>query len=148
MSDSLQPHESQHARPPCPSPTPRAYSDPCPSSRWCHPAISSSVGPFSSCPQSLAASGSFPVSQYIYIYIYMSSATLAPFQVLRSHVARGFPSGQGRLQTTPVIRDHSNGQHWVQALLDLCPRVPRSSEEVQFPRLATFEKSTGSCWLA
>ena len=50
MSDSLQPHESQHARPPCPSPTPGVYSNSCPSSRWCHPAISSSVVPFSSCP--------------------------------------------------------------------------------------------------
>ena len=59
MSDSLQPHESQHARPPCPSPTPRVHPNSCPSSRWCHPAISSSVIPFSSCPQSLPASGSF-----------------------------------------------------------------------------------------
>ena len=63
MSDSLRPHESQHARPPCPSPTPGVYSNSCPSSQWCHPAISSSVVPFSSCPQSLPASGSFPVSQ-------------------------------------------------------------------------------------
>ena len=63
MSDSLWPHESQHTRPPCPSPTPGVYSNSCPSSRWCHPAISSSVIPFSSCPQSLPASGSFPISQ-------------------------------------------------------------------------------------
>ena len=63
MSDSLQPHELQHARPPCPSPVPGVYSNSCPSSRWCHPAISSSVVPFSSCPQSLPASGSFPMSQ-------------------------------------------------------------------------------------
>ena len=63
MSDSLRPHESQHARPPCPSQTPRVYSNPCPSSWWGHPAISSSVIPFSSCPQSLPASGSFPMSQ-------------------------------------------------------------------------------------
>ena len=63
MSDSLQPHESQHARPPCPSPTPGVHSDSRPSSQWCHPAISSSVGPFSSCPQSLPASKSFPMSQ-------------------------------------------------------------------------------------
>ena len=63
MSDSLQPHESQHARPRCPSPTPGVHSNSCPSSRWCHPAISSSVVPFSSCPQSLPASGSFPMSQ-------------------------------------------------------------------------------------
>ena len=63
MSDSLQPHELQHARPPCPSPTPRVHSDSCPSSQWCHPAISSSVVPFSSYPQSLPASESFPMSQ-------------------------------------------------------------------------------------
>ena len=60
---TLWPHESQHARPPCPSPAPGVYSNSCPSSQWCHPAISSSVVPFSSCPQSLPASGSFPVSQ-------------------------------------------------------------------------------------
>ena len=59
MSDSLQPHESQHARPPCPSPTPRVHSDSRLLSQWCHPAISSSVVPFSSCPQSLPASESF-----------------------------------------------------------------------------------------
>ena len=63
MSDSLRPHELQHARPPCPSPAPGVYSNSCPSSWWCHPAISSSVVPFSSCPQSLPASGSLPVSQ-------------------------------------------------------------------------------------
>ena len=63
MSDSLRPHELQHTRPPSPSPTPGVHSNSGPSSRWCHPAISSSVVPFSSCPQSLPASGSFPMSQ-------------------------------------------------------------------------------------
>ena len=63
MSDSLRPHESQHARPPCPSSTPGAHSNSCPLSRWCHPAISSSVVPFFSCPQSLPASEAFPMSQ-------------------------------------------------------------------------------------
>ena len=63
VSDSLRPHESQHARPPCSSPTPRVHSDSRPSSQWCHPPISSSVIPFSSCPQSLPASESFPMSQ-------------------------------------------------------------------------------------
>ena len=63
MSDSLRPHESQHTRPPRSSPTPGVYSNSCPLSQWCHPAISSSVIPFSSCPQSLPASGSFPMSQ-------------------------------------------------------------------------------------
>ena len=63
VSASLQPHESQHARPPCPSPTPRVHPDPCPLSWWCHPTISFSTVPFSSCPQSFPASGSFPMSQ-------------------------------------------------------------------------------------
>ena len=63
VSNSLWPHESQHARPPCPSPTPGARSNSCLSSQWCHPAISSSVVPFSSCPQSLPALESFPMSQ-------------------------------------------------------------------------------------
>ena len=63
-SDSLRPHESQHTRPPCPSPTPGVHSDSRPSSQWCHPAISSSVVPFSNCPQPLPASESFPISQH------------------------------------------------------------------------------------
>ena len=63
VCDSLRPHELQHARRPCPSPTPRVHSDSHPSSHWCHPAISSSVVPFSSCPQSLPKSESFPMSQ-------------------------------------------------------------------------------------
>ena len=61
VSDSLRPHELQHARPPCPSPTPGVYPNPCPLSQWCHPTISSSVIPFS-CPQSFPASGSFQMS--------------------------------------------------------------------------------------
>ena len=63
VSDSLRPHELQHARPPCPSSTTGVYPNPCPSSRWCYQAISSSVVPFSSCPQSFSALGSFPMSQ-------------------------------------------------------------------------------------
>ena len=63
MSDSLWPHESQHVRLPCPSPTPRVHPKSCPSSWWCHPDISSSVVSFSSCPQSLPALGSFPINQ-------------------------------------------------------------------------------------
>ena len=63
VSDSLQPGEPQHARPPCPSPTARVYPNPCPLSWWCHPTILSSVVPFSSCPQSFPASESFQMSQ-------------------------------------------------------------------------------------
>ena len=64
LSNSLRPHESQHARPPCPSPTPGVHSNSCPSSWWCHPAISSSVVPFFSCPQSFPASEPFAMSQF------------------------------------------------------------------------------------
>ena len=64
VSDSLRPHESQHARPPCPSPTPGVHSKSCPSSQWCHPTISSSVVPFSSHLQSFPASGFFQMSQF------------------------------------------------------------------------------------
>ena len=64
MADSLQPHGLQHARVPCPSPSPGVYSNSCPLSQWCHPTISSSVIPFSSCPQSFPASRSFPISQH------------------------------------------------------------------------------------
>ena len=68
VSNSLRPHESQHARPPCPSPTPGVHWDSRPSSQWCHSAISSSVVPFSSCPQSLPASESFPMSQLFFFF--------------------------------------------------------------------------------
>ena len=64
MSDSLQPYEPQHASPPCPSPTPKVHPNSYPLSQWCHPTISSSAVPFSSCLQSFPASGSFPVSQF------------------------------------------------------------------------------------
>ena len=64
VSNSLRPCESQHTRPPCPSPTPGVHSNSCPASQWCHPTILSSVIPFSSCPQSFPASGSFPMSQF------------------------------------------------------------------------------------
>ena len=63
VSNSFWPHESQYTTPPCPSPTPKVYSNSCPLSQWCHPAISSSVVPFSFCPWYLPASGSFPISQ-------------------------------------------------------------------------------------
>ena len=72
VSDSLWPHKSQHVRPPCPSPTPGVHLNSRPSSRWCHPAISSSVAPFSSCPQSLPASGSFTMLAICITRVYLS----------------------------------------------------------------------------
>ena len=81
VSDSLWPHELQHARPPCPSPTPRVYTNSRPSSWWCHPAISSSVIPFWSCPKFLSASGSFPMSQ-LFAWCGQSIGALALASVL------------------------------------------------------------------
>ena len=92
VADSLRPHESQHARPSCPSPTPRVYSNSCPSSRWCHLAISSSVIPFSSCPQSLPASGSFPVSQ-LFALGGQSIGVSASTSVLPMNIQGLFPLG-------------------------------------------------------
>ena len=92
MSDSLRPHESQHTRPPCPSPTPGVYSNSCPSSRWCHPAISSSVVPFSSCPDSLPASGSFPMSQ-LFSWGGQSTGVSASASVLTMNTQNWLPLG-------------------------------------------------------
>ena len=85
VSDSLQPYELQHARPPCPSPTPGVHSDSRPWSQWCHPAVSSSIVPFSSCPQSLPASESFPMSQLFAWGVQSTGASaLASFLPMKS----------------------------------------------------------------
>ena len=91
MSDSLRPHESQHARPPCPSPIPRVHWDSRPSSQWCHPAISSSGIPFSSCPQSLPASESFPMSQ-LFTWGGQSTGVSALASFLPKNTQGWFPS--------------------------------------------------------
>ena len=91
-SDSLWPHGLQHARPPCPSPTPGVHPDPCPLSRWCHPIISSSVVPFSSCFQSFPASGSFPMSQ-LYASCGQSTGVSASASVLPMNIQDWFPLG-------------------------------------------------------
>ena len=92
LSDSLRPHESQHTRPPCPSPTPGVYPNPCPLSRWCHPAISSSVVPFFSCPQSFPASGSFPMSQ-LFTWGGQSTGVSASASVLPTNTQDWSPLG-------------------------------------------------------
>ena len=92
VSDSLWPHESQHARPPCPSPAPRVYPNSCPSSQWCHPAISSSVVPFSYCPQSLPASRSFQMSQ-LFAWGGRSIGALASASVLPMNTQDWSPLG-------------------------------------------------------
>ena len=92
VSDSLRPHELQHARPPYPSPTPGVHPNSRASSQWCHPAISSSVVPFSSCPQSLSASGSFPMSQ-LFIWGGQSTGVSASALVLPMNTQDWSPLG-------------------------------------------------------
>ena len=92
MSDSLWPHGLQHARPPCPSPTPGVYSNSCPLSRWCHPTISSSVIPFSSCIQFFPASGSFQMSQ-LFVSGGQSTGISASTSVLPMNIQDWFPLG-------------------------------------------------------
>ena len=110
MSDSLQPHELQHARPPCPSPTPGVYPNPCPSSRWCHPTISSSVIPFSSCPQSFPASGSYESA----LRIRWPSILASPSNLSMNN-RYWFPLGwldllavQGTLKRQSLLQHHSS----------------------------------------
>ena len=104
------PHELQHSRPACRSPTPRVYSNPCPLSRWCHPTISSSVIPFSSCPQSLPASGSFQMSQ-LFAWGGQSTGVSASPSVLPMNTQDWSPlgwSGWISLQSKGLSRVFSN----------------------------------------
>ena len=110
VTNSLWPHEWQHTRPPCPSPTPRVHPNSCPSSLWCHPAISSSVIPFSSCPQSLPASGSFPMSQ-LFAWGGQSTGASASASVLPMNTQDWSPSewtGWISLQSKGLSRVVSN----------------------------------------
>ena len=108
MSDSLWPYGLKHARLPCPSLTPGACSNSCPSNRWCHPTISFSVVPFSSCPQSFPASGSFPVSQF---FISDGQSTGASTSALSMNIQDWFPlvlTGLISLQSKGLSRVFSN----------------------------------------
>ena len=110
MSNSLRPHELQHARPPCPSPTPGVYLNSCPLSWWCQPAISSSVIPFSSCPQSLPASRSFPMSQ-LFAWGSQSIGVSASASVLPMNTQDWSPlgwTGWISLQSKEISRVFSN----------------------------------------
>ena len=110
MSDSLQPHESQHTRPPCPSPTAGVHTHPCPLSWWCHPTISSSVIPFSSCPQSLSASGFFPMNQ-LFVWGGQSIGVSASASVLPMNTQDWSPlgwTGWISLQSKGLSRVFSN----------------------------------------
>ena len=101
MSDSLRPHEPQHARSPCPSPNPGVHLNPCPSSQWCHPTISSSVVPFSCCLQSFPASGSFPMSQ-LFAWGGQSIEVSASTSVLPMNTQDWYPLGWTALDLLSV----------------------------------------------
>ena len=110
VSDSLWPHKPQHARPPCPSPTPGVYPNSCPLSQWCHPAISSSVVPFSSCLQSFPTSGSFPMSQ-LFTLGGQNIGVSASTSVLPMNSQNSFPlgcTGWISLQSKGLSRVFSN----------------------------------------
>ena len=107
MSNSLWPHGLQHARPPCSSPVPRVYSNSCPLSQWCHPTISSSVIPFSSCLQSFPASGSFPMSQF-FTSGGQSVVVSASASVLPMNIQDWFPLGWISLKSKGLSRVFSN----------------------------------------
>ena len=110
VSNSLQPHEPQHIRPPCPSPTPGVHPNSCPSSRRYHPTISSSVVPFSSCPQSFPASGSFQMSQ-LFTPGSQSAGVSALASVLPMNIQDWFPlgwTGCVSLQSKGLSRVFSN----------------------------------------
>ena len=122
MSDSLRPHESQHSRPPCPSPSPGVHSNSHPLSRWCHPPISSSVIPFSSCPQSLPASESFPMSQ-LFAWCGQSTGVSALASFLPNNTQDWSP-----LEWTGWISLQSKGVVWLQVLYWICDL------QIYFPR--------------
>ena len=129
VSDSLRPHESQHARPPCPSPTPGLHSNSRPSSRWCHPAISSSVVPFSSCPQSLPASGSFPMSR-LFTSGGQHIGTSASASVLPKNVQSWFPlglTGLISLLSKGLSRVFSNTRIWKHQFFSTQPSLLSNS---------------------
>ena len=124
VSDSLRPHELQHSRPPCPSPTPRVYPHSCPSSQWCHPAISSSVIPFSSCPQSLPAPGSFPMSQ-LFASGGQSIGASAPASVLPVNIQGWFSLGLTSLilLSKDLSRVFSSTRIWKHQFISIQPSL-------------------------
>ena len=143
VSNSLRSHESQHARPPCPSPTPEVYPNSCPSSWWCHPAVSSSVFPFSSCPQSLPASESFPMSQ-LFIWGGQSTGVSASASVLPMNTQDWSP-----LEWTSWISLQSKGLSRVFSNTAV-QKVPRNKYFTFVTRYIPFSCTVSSrkilCW--
>ena len=141
MSDSLRPHESQHARPPCPSPTPGVHSDSRPSSQWCHPAISSSVIPFSSCPQSLLASESFSVSQ-LSVWGGQSTGVSALTSFLPKQKETNIITS---IPVEMLLTIWKTWQEGVPSTACLCPCSPTTNN--LFTNVASDVRVTSSLWL-
>ena len=150
VSNPLRPHGLQHARLPCPSPTPGAYSNSCPSSWWWHPTISSSVIPFSSCPQSFPASGSFPLSQF-FTLAGQRIGVSASASVLPVNIQDWFPLGLtgwilqskrlSRVFSSPTVQKHQ----FFSAELSLCYNQPRQHIKKQRCYFANKGPSSQSC---
>ena len=135
VSDSLRPHKSEHARPPCPSQTPGVYSNSCPLCRWCHPGISSSVIPFS-CPQCLPASGSFPTSQ-LFAWGGQSIGVPVSASVLPMNTQHWSPSGWTgliSLQSKGLSRVFSNTRVQKHQLFGTQPSSQSNSHIHPWPR--------------
>ena len=141
VSNSLRPHESQHARPPCPSPTPRVHSDSHPSSQWCHPTTLSSVVSFSSCPQSFPASGSFTMSQ-LFASGGQSIGASASASVLPMNIQGQFPLGLTSLiflQSKGLSRVFSNTTVQKHQFFSTLPSLWSSSQS--FTRVAPISSA-------
>ena len=166
ISDSLWLHESQNARPLCPLPAPRVHSNSCPSSRWCHPAISSSAVPFSSCPQSLSASEYFPMSQ-LFAWGGQSNGVSALASVLPKNTQDWSPlewtgcislqsKGLSRVFSNTTLQKHqffgaqlssqstltSIHDHWKNHSLDQTDLCWQSNVSVQFTSIKLEEEKT------
>ena len=147
MSDSLRPHESQHARPPCPSPSPGVHSDSRPLSPWCHPAISSSVVPFSSCPQSLPASESFPMSQlFTWGGQSTGASTLASFLPKKSQGRSSEWTGWISLQSKGLSRVFSSTTVQKYQFFDAHPSLWWRIHNLKFTFLTTFKLDYKESW--
>ena len=139
-SDTLWPNELQHARLPCPSPTPRACSNLCPMSQWCHPNISSSVIPFSFCPQSFPASGSFPNSQF-FASSGQTIGASAPASVLSMNIQDWFPlglTGWISLQSKRLLRVFCSTTIWKHQFFGAQPSLWSNSHICTKIRLIVF----------
>ena len=139
VSDSLWPHELQHARPPCPSPTPGIHPYPCPSSWWCHPIISSSVVPFFSRIQSFPASGSFPVNQF---FTSGGQSIEASASVLPTNIQSWFPLGlTGLISVMVLSRVFSSTTIWKHQFFSAQPSLWSNSHICTHPTVYFLHRS-------